>query len=615
MPNNLETFNKIKEDFDTTRNEVDIFNKNNIEASPLSMGEFLKKVDNAIKTLRTDLLQLEVRRQKLIHKPTLSKIESEELDLLQEIARDVKDLGTLIEDYKGDQFIPAETILQTGNLQLIISQKDRYNFSVPSIFEAMKYGEYPITTLANGGHKDLKLISTLKISDQDIEELISEKDNTPIYNIYLLLKYATLTETQKINIYSEFETLTIGSEDNFVNNRNWISLALTTLTLPTKFKEKIITSLQNYAKAAEIIINADRNRKLEDVYAYFDKIPMLKSLGPWMDGSIDQLHDVFFQFDILSNESLTTKEKQAIAKLMLKFATGLESSQLLEDHLKLFSTEDQKILEQKIQNDPFRKNLSIKPLKEVDPKLLKGKKINIIVHPHFDVMYKPGNDGFEQSMIESMRNVINRSKVNKGKTFSSDFISIYFAVKQNEYMKKAFADTKKFTIIVFPRGDSYSQDSPQLKYFARITKNYKNVAYIESDTANSGSIKPQDMNYTNSILDDDAEIEGSGGYLGACLTSGMDSLNKLQEKRRITINHNVSAINLYSSDIYPESIPNMPKFNSDINPEDIKSYDDVLKIIDRNKAIMDYFIKKNLRDAKLERGSDPNKADFYSNLK
>ena len=59
----------------------------------------------------------------------------------------------------------------------------------------------------------------------------------------------------------------------------------------------------------------------------------------------------------------------------------------------------------------------------------------------------------------------------------------------------------------------------------------------------------------------------------------------------------------------------MPKFNSEINPEDIKSYDDVLKILDKNKAIMDYFIKKNQRDAKLKRGSDPNKADFYSNLK
>jgi hypothetical protein len=284
------------------------------------------------------------------------------------------------------------------------------------------------------------------------------------------------------------------------------------------------------------------------------------------------LHEI----DFLANPHLNDADKKEIVKFLVPLASGLDATVLIKKYSQFIDEKDMAALKERIAADPLKQNLEIHSIYDINPEQLKGKQIKFIVHPLFAKDFSKGIDGLiSKNMNDSPYNP------------KSSYIYAQYDVAQIETYKQYLNDPNSFVIFAFPRENkgSKSTERKDLQFFNDMTKGHSNVAYMETNSNNSGALKQWDMKTLDGVIPANADIEASGGYLGACLGSGIESIAGLNNKRRINVNYIISVVQgIYSSELKEPLIG--------FEEGKIKTYEDMLELFRKNPKLNEEIIKR-----------------------
>lgn len=591
MPNDIpENFESAKRSFNLVKEGVDDFVKE--KEATVDPVRFFDQVNVEVSRIHAELENLEQRKTVLLGKEKLSEDEMAELNLLLEIAREVKDLDDLVLDYKDDYNLSAEKIVEGGNIALMIQEKERFGFSIPFIFESMKAGFVHYRE----GSKIFESIGNLNFTNDDLQKLAEAGQGFGGMNIMLVLRYGKISAEQKEFLYKQMVKI------KFVDNSVGIAICLASLDIPKKYRAILIADIEQFAEVMNKLLGMDSLEGIYELGGNKDFGEMALEISGHLDGG--QPQTFLFQNDLLASTSLSLLEKQKIAGAMAKLATGTDAKFLLQNYGRYFDKGSKALLEKSIQTDPLGKNLHIPTLYDLDENALKGKKVKIVVHPLFGARVQPGFDGFQEGMVEMMQNAM---KYFRGKEVPREYFEVMYALRQVEELKKDLEDKDSFVILAFPRDDWKDPyiNNGKYQFFDALTKGKTNVAYIETGTNNSGDLKPWDMRLLDQRIDENADVETMGGYIGRCLASGIESFIGMKGKRRVSIDYEASA-------------PAMDwgyrlQMSGEFFEKTVENFGDVIEMIERNAQFNAKVDAQVIKDRTESESKNPLNVDFYIN--
>jgi hypothetical protein len=557
-------FDKVKknfsEQFKTTEcetNPKDTFL--NSEAMKESLSQQLDEIFHETESMKE-------RRNELLYKPEITAEEREELDLLTEIMQDADNLSKLVNEFLLKLSQSKNTILKTGDITIIMANRAEYGITLAEILDAVIDRDF-------FDNPKLELLRTIPVTDEDLQ-ITGYYGNQG----FILYKYCNLTQSQKDKILN-----TIIASEKFNNLFDYFPF-LKHANLPKNVQNKFIEKFEAFAKT------------------------MGENHGGGGDegsGLLAYCEDA----DLLSGKYLDTTQKQRILKTLVFLGTGPDCEALLKNYPQYFDPASKAKAEQRIEENSLSNNKTIKDIYQLNPEILKGKKIQFVTHPFFSMPDVEGFDYrnfdqmklFEAMMIQETKKAIQEQAAD-GKLGSC--INAYKFFKEFQRYQQLAQQKDTITIFVMPK--TYNKPHPESKNIIEtLGQSSGNFYYMESDSDNSGNVKQADAKLLDKIIPPDSDITISGAYIGRCLAGTGMSLARLKGKQRVVMDYSASRPP-FGDMVLPSGNSNdpsvrfqyanrtqlqkagFPELNiGDGNPEAIKTFDDVVKFFDANKAFND----------------------------
>lgn len=557
-----------------------------------------------------ELQSIRDRRKELLYKSQLKSNEYDELKLLNEIMKDVADLQSLIKDFGVSFHIEKQAILGTKNLKFLLNLGKENKISNQDIFSALHIDSLDIRS----HNPELEALKLLQLTDDDVEKI-----SFVAINIFLMLEYCSLTKHQKEYLLDKV-VLEKACEDDV----NFFSLFLSRFPLGSIRQEKMIQAMEQTARYFPEAIK----QSIDDPFGKHEH-----DTGPIvLNDSFHNMVSHFFETDILKSPFLSSEQKTRIGRCLVILGSPLDCTWLTKNYPQYLDEESRKIADQKIKNSPRTQELKMQSFYEASPSILEGKKIQFITHPLFDIFNDNGTfkhklwkeaqgnpkKYLELHMIALMKERIEMNKeIEKhGEMWTGDdrFIDIIRIQRELEKYEKIASQKDTVTVFLMPKKYEATEKEESNTAFYRLLSSFKgdneNVFYMETARTDAGDMKEGDAEFLNKILPPKGEILSTGGYIGLCLNGTSEQLQRLNGKRRITIDFsesNDSGGYTLNSKLYKLPPPKLPK-----NPDAVHTYSDVQKILEENKGCIDAYDKAIFEQhVNYKTYDDPEEPEFY----
>ncbi|MEK7672868.1 MAG: hypothetical protein AAB373_03210 [Patescibacteria group bacterium] len=590
--NPKQKFEKIETRFQSIAKDVD---------KHVLSEEVEKTIDAELGNIIKEIKELRQRREILLYKPKLSTEEQEEFAALNDLMDDIQDLGDLLSCYIKNQELSKTAIVETENVKAMIALKDTYKISNPKIVEI--YHKLKIEDLRRK-NPEFASISKLTITDADIDAIADDSagDNSLFTAILFLSEYCTLTPQQQERL-NKYAIKCSPYEDSYL-----FTLLLSKLPLNREQQNTMISGLTAYT-TDHALYESGKDPKDS------------RFGGDWNEG-FSQFSSGFFFSEILNSKHLPDEQKQKIASCLIQMGSGTDCEYLLKTYPKFIDAKTKKLAQERIKASPENKDLSIPSLYEATPETFKGKSVYFIVHPFYgpragaqdkDQLKKYGGNVekmFEASFIVQMRNLVQKTMTSKTGLKGAEALGLIREIREFKRYKELISSPKN--VVIFALQKVYASDPQAEGDFYNVMSDFNqgkgNVFYLQTNTKESGDMMERDSVTIDRLIPKNSDITVQGGLIGRCLEGFTSGLTKLEHKRRIILDYSDSK---GAGAVDDSGFANLPSFIPLKNPEDIKTMEDVEKILEANSALINAYDNLVINAYKRKPKNDPGHSDFY----